>query len=376
MLDSAAFVARLNHALASGERTIPVLLLRLPEFAEFAWRDGKRSAQRIERATTRAFSAAASRVVRDRDLLAHDVGSDWFCVAMLTPARGAGSYATIDARTALERICATMSLETGRRMESGWSIVEGPLAETTFAHVREQALERGARERERYEFLATVGHELRTPLTSIRGYIETLLDDDIDPQTSRRFLETARREALRLTRLVEGILDFSMLDLRAPDKSSECDLTSVARAAIEALVPIARDAGVKLEGEFDGPVRARIDADACMHVLLNVVENGIKYGGRPGIVRVHFERQDPFVALFVDDNGDGVAESDAERIFSYGERVQATSQAAGRGVGLSIVRTIVERAGGAVRVEPSALGGARFCIDFVLAKAEPVPVPS
>ncbi|HEX3458068.1 MAG TPA: histidine kinase dimerization/phospho-acceptor domain-containing protein, partial [Candidatus Baltobacteraceae bacterium] len=63
--------------------------------------------------------------------------------------------------------------------------------------------------------LATVGHELRTPLTSIRGYVETLLGGELDPSTARRFLETVRRETLRLGRLIDGMLEFSLLDLSA-----------------------------------------------------------------------------------------------------------------------------------------------------------------
>ena len=100
--------------------TIPLLVLRLPEFAELAWQDGRRVAQRLERATVRAFAAAADRVMRDGDILGHDDGSDWFAVAMLSPTRGGAAFGAIDARAALERIAATMALETGRRMESGW----------------------------------------------------------------------------------------------------------------------------------------------------------------------------------------------------------------------------------------------------------------
>ena len=72
--------------------------------------------------------------------------------------------------------------------------------------------------------LATIGHELRTPVSSICGYIETLLEGEFDPMTARRFLETARREALRLGRLVEGMLEFSLLDLSAGEDRATCDV--------------------------------------------------------------------------------------------------------------------------------------------------------
>ncbi len=374
LLRGSEFTARLSAALTRVGGAVPLLLFRLPEFAERAWSDGKNTARKLERATARVFTATAARVVREPDLLAHDPGSDWFCVAMLAPARADSAFASLDARAALERISATMALETGRRFESGWWCVEKPLTVREFADVRTRALERGARERERYEFLATVGHELRTPLTSIRGYLETLLDDRVDAQTSRRFLETARREALRLTRLVDGILDFSLLDLHAPQRRSECDALDVARAAVEALLPIAADAGVVLEGPEGDAMFARIDPDACMHALLNVAENAIKYASRPGRVRVSLRRVDPYLTIAVDDDGPGVAPGDRERIFSYGDRGSAPPNLRGRGVGLAIVRTIVERAGGAVRVDASVFGGARFSIDVLATEAETASV--
>ncbi len=87
------------------------------------------------------------------------------------------------------------------------------------------ALERGARDRERYEFFSAIGHELRTPLTSIRGYLETLLDEETDGQNRSRFLETARREALRMGRLLDGMFEFSLFDLSVDTLAmQQCDL--------------------------------------------------------------------------------------------------------------------------------------------------------
>ncbi len=79
----------------------------------------------------------------------------------------------------------------------------------------ERALLRGAQERERYAFFSALGHELRTPLSSIRGYLETLLDDDVDARTRRRFVRIAYNESLRLSRLVDGMFEISLLDLHA-----------------------------------------------------------------------------------------------------------------------------------------------------------------
>jgi signal transduction histidine kinase len=360
VLQAEPFVARLREAVASSREAVPLLLLRLPEFAEIAWRDGRRAAQRIEKTTVRAFAIAARRVIRDGDLLAHEGGSDWFAVAMISQRREGRSFGAVDARAALERIASTMSVETGRRMECGWWPVENEAEVDDFSAMRQRALDRGARERERFEFLATVGHELRTPLTSIRGYIETLLESELDAETSRRFLETARREALRLARLVDGMLEFSLLDLNATAARGSTDVRAAVHAAIDALLPIAREAGVTLRAKARGQAYASIDADSCMHVLVNVIENAIKYSGRGGVVTIDVLRDRSWISVIVDDNGRGVALADREKIFAYRDRGSASREVSGKGVGLAIVRTIVERAGGRVSVADSPTGGARF----------------
>lgn len=373
LLPRDAFLERLREALAENSSAIPLLVLRLPEFAELAWQDGRRAAQRLERTTVRAFAAAADRVMRDGDILGHEDRSDWFAVAMLAPTRGGAAFGAIDARAALDRISATMAVETGRRMEAGWWPAESIDEVDAFDATRAAALERGARERERYEFLATVGHELRTPLTSIRGYIETLLEGEVDVETSRRFLETARREALRLARLVDGMLDFSMLDLSLQLSRGVTDIDAAIRSALDALAPLAAEAGIALRQRSSLYAHARIDGDSCMHALLNVIENAIKYSGHGGIVEISVSREDPFIEISVEDNGVGIDLNDRDRIFSYGQRGDTNETVRGKGVGLAIVRAIVERAGGRVNVDDSPLGGARFTIALPAMEVEFMP---
>ena len=290
MLDFEDLTAAIGRALERGA-VVPLLALRLPEFAQVAWREGKRSARLVERQTAAAFRAAACRIVRDGDALAHASGSDCFAVAMLAPARAGRPPGVADLRCALERIAAEMSLSTGRRIETGWWPIRERAEIERFAQTFETALERGRRERERAEMLATVGHELRTPLTSIRGYLETLLDEAPDPPTSRRFLETARREAVRLGRLVDGMLEFSLLDLSPPDILTGCDVVETIGAAVDALLPLARRRGMTVRAHLPARAYAAIDADACMHALLNLLENAVKYGRDGGSVAIGCDAQ-------------------------------------------------------------------------------------
>jgi signal transduction histidine kinase len=211
--------------------------------------------------------------------------------------------------------------------------------------------------------VATIGHELRTPLTSIRGYIETLLDGEFDPPTARRFLETARREALRLGRLVDGMLEFSMLDLSPRPRGATCNVVEQIHATVEMVAPLAAARHVTIRTHLPESAPARVDGDACVHALANLVENGVKHGSEHGTVEVWCNCDERFVAVAVEDDGTGIAPAHHEAIFVLG----VCSRLSGRtsnGIGLAVVKAIAERAGGDVWVEPSNLGGARFVLRF------------
>lgn len=210
--------------------------------------------------------------------------------------------------------------------------------------------------------VATVGHELRTPLTAIRGYVETLLDGDLDAETTRRFLQTARREALRLERLVDGMLQFS-LELPKRGRAARCDVVEQVQATIEMVAPLAAARGVRIRTHLPVAASARVDADACVHALMNLVENAVKHGGERGTVEVSCSRDGGFVQILVEDDGSGVAPAQQESIFVMGV-CSALPGRSGRGIGLAVVKAIAERFRGDVRVESSSLGGARFVLRF------------
>jgi signal transduction histidine kinase len=212
-----------------------------------------------------------------------------------------------------------------------------------------------------HALLPTVGHELRTPLTSIRGYIETVLDGQIDSQTSRRFLETARLEALRLGRLIDGMLEVSMLDIAPPALSGRCDVAEQIRTTLDIIAPIARKRDVTIRTRSPKGVVARLDADELVHALSNLVENAVKHGSEHGTVKLACRRVDPFVEVTVEDDGSGVDPAERKAIFTMGVRGAGTDRT-GSGIGLAVVKAIAERSGGDVRVESSSLGGARFVL--------------
>jgi signal transduction histidine kinase len=345
---------------AGGTGAIPLLIVRLPALERTAWREGLRKARTLERRACAAFAAAAAGVLRADDRIAHDAGSDVFVAALTAPTRGCGEGALpIDARSALARICARIESATRLNVEAGWTTVAADDRADLSAAI-ERGLVRGAQERERYAFFSALGHELRTPLSSIRGYLETLLDDEIDARTRRRFLAIAHQESLRLARLVDGMFEISLLDLQpAGPVRSNAALGAAVEAAADACAAGAAARAITVQRPVLPPVNVQIDPDRLTLVLINLIENAVKHGRSGGSVSVGVEFADTTLAcVTIDDDGPGVKPADRERIFALGARGE--TQAPGSGIGLALVRLLVERAGGRVDVVASPRGGARM----------------
>lgn len=355
-------IAALHRRLAlRGDAAIPLLVVRLPALERTAWREGLRKARTLERRACSAFAAAAGRVLRADDSIAHDAGSDMFIAALTAPTRADGPAIPVDARSALARISAGIESATRLEVETGWTAFSlGDTADLGDAVAR--GLSRGAQERERYAFFSAIGHELRTPLASIRGYLETLLDGDIDERTRTRFLSIAHKESLRLARLVEGMFEISLLDLHTTQIVRSSGPLGVALdAAAVACAANAAARSITLHRAPAPKAQVTLDADRLTLVLINLIDNAIKHGRPGGAVAIGADLSDPgFACVTIDDDGPGVASADRERIFTLGTRGETI--AAGSGIGLALVRLMLERAGGRVDVGDSPLGGARFCV--------------
>ncbi|BDE06380.1 hypothetical protein WPS_16560 [Vulcanimicrobium alpinum] len=358
----------LARRIAAAPSAVPLLALRLPALERVAWRRGRRAARALERRAVAAFSRAAREVLRAGDLLAHDDGSDVFLAALVAPTRDGGAAAPVDARSALARIAAALESETRLDVLTGWSVADPARAAGSLDDVVDEAMLRGARERERYAFFSALGHELRTPLSSIRGYLETLLDErDVDAETRQRFVRTAYDESLRMTRLLEGMFEISLLDLRAGPAERACaSLRQALTTAREACAANAAVSEVSIHLAAAPAVDVAIDGDRLTLVLINLIDNAVKHGRRGGRVVVGVDLDEPrFVRVNVDDDGAGIAALDRERVFALGER--ATTAPNGTGLGLAIVRLILERSGGRVELTHSPLGGARFIVSVARA---------
>jgi two-component system sensor histidine kinase KdpD len=228
-------------------------------------------------------------------------------------------------------------------------------------------------ERLREALLSTVSHDLRTPLASIIGAVSSLLTYGMtyEEGTRRELLLTIQEEAERLNRFVSNLLDMMRLEAGALELRREwADVGDVIGSALNRLAqPLARY-GMALNVETGLPM-LWIDFVLIEHVLVNLLENAIKYAPPHTTIGVNARREGQSIVVEVSDQGVGVPTADLERIFDKFYRVQrGDRQGAGTGLGLSICRGIVEAHGGTIVAEPSSRGsGTVFRLTFPLAKA-------
>jgi signal transduction histidine kinase len=220
----------------------------------------------------------------------------------------------------------------------------------------EQRLVSELRELDRYkgELIATISHELKTPLTTIIGHIELLEDEDV----GARSIEAIRRNADRLDRLIQNLLDYAQVQERRGSVRSEVDLVELVDAAIDLLGQQAESGGVRVA--FERPsnaVEVTGDGDEIGTVLNNLIGNAVKYTRSGGRVGVAVEAEEGWTHVTVADTGIGISEVDRGHLFSTFHRSSNPEALSlpGTGLGLAISRRIAEAHGGRIEVE-SALG--------------------
>jgi two-component system phosphate regulon sensor histidine kinase PhoR len=223
-------------------------------------------------------------------------------------------------------------------------------------------------DRMRRDFVANVSHEMRTPLTAVRGYVEALLEEPVEPSQRRKFLEVIDRHTGRMERLVRDLLRLARLD--AQQETAEVhpiDVAALFRAVASDLSERIEQRQVQVHITVD-PAAATIEADATkMHdALRNLVENAVNYSSDGARVELGAHADGERLLLTVGDYGPGVPEADLGRVFERFYRVDKsrTVDPGGTGLGLSIVRHLVELHGGKITAGNRAEGGAVFTISL------------
>jgi len=265
---------------------------------------------------------------------------------------------------------------------SGWDIASGVLVINfsllmlTGMIIGAVALHRAYRERQlQTDFVSKVNHELRTPLASIRLFVDTLEQGEMDEGERRQCLSAISSETSRLTSLIERLLDWGRMESgrRVYELRPERVDTLVAEALAQMESQI-RESGVEVDLELCEPAPAvRADRNAMVETLLNLMRNAVKYGGVGGVMVVRVRREGKRALVDVIDRGPGIPRSDQRRVFDKfyrGSAARDTSALPGHGLGLAMARHVVKAHKGVVRLDSSEGEGARFTVDLPIIPSE------
>jgi two-component system phosphate regulon sensor histidine kinase PhoR len=221
-------------------------------------------------------------------------------------------------------------------------------------------------ERLRRELTANVSHELRTPLTSIKGFAETLLDGAMrDEVTARRFLTIINSEADRLVKLVDDLLDLSLLESkRLTLDPRPVDLGGLVARTVDKLRPLAEDLRLTLVQSAPPGIVVFADEDRLEQVLTNLVDNALKYTPPGGRIEVQLAAVNGEVEVAVHDTGRGIGPEDLPHVFErfYRSDRSRTRSSGGTGLGLAIAKHIVEAHGGRISVSSRPNEGTTFTV--------------
>ncbi|HSK68803.1 MAG TPA: HAMP domain-containing sensor histidine kinase, partial [Candidatus Limnocylindria bacterium] len=269
----------------------------------------------------------------------------------------------------LERIAGSAAEMAGLPQEA---VAEGGgmrELEALSASITGRGTQIAATERTRRDFIANLSHELRSPMTSIQGFIRGVLDGTVPEADRERTLGVVLEETRRMNRLVSGLLDLSRAEAGQPREThAPFNVCEVARRAAITKGGRREEKRLNLHTDFErDEIYAMGVADQIEQVLINLVDNAIRFTPEGGNIHIGIREQGELVEVTVRDDGIGVAPQDAERVF---ERFYTGSPAhtAGEGVGLglAISKAIIEQHGQTIRLLPDGPGAA---FRFTLRKA-------
>ncbi|TVR26665.1 MAG: hypothetical protein EA390_14605 [Balneolaceae bacterium] len=232
----------------------------------------------------------------------------------------------------------------------------------------------------RKEFIGDISHELKTPIFAIQGFIETLLNGAMhDDEVNEVFLKKAMRNVNRLTYLTKDLMEISRLETgELKSNFQEMYLRDVVLDVVESLQYKAQKENVEIVlKEFNKNIQVRADRNQIKQVLINLIENGIKYNREGGSVEIGIKpvkKDKDRISLYIRDTGIGIEPNDIKRVTERFYRVDKSRsrERGGTGLGLSIVKHIIEAHGESLKIESNVDEGSTF--SFTLTKVSHVSV--
>jgi signal transduction histidine kinase len=224
--------------------------------------------------------------------------------------------------------------------------------------------------RMRSDFVSSVSHELRTPLAQIRLFTETLRFGRAQTPEQRAWsLGHIERETTRLGMLIDNVLRFGRAGRSDPTRATPTDIAAEARRIVEEFRPLAASRNANVIAQIESTPSVPLRPDALRRLLLNLLDNAVKFGPAGQRVAVTVSAVGGDVVIAVSDQGPGVPRAEREMIWQAFKRGSAATIAAGSGIGLSVIREIAHEHGGRAWVEDAPGGGARFIVSLPVAAA-------
>lgn len=225
-------------------------------------------------------------------------------------------------------------------------------------------------------FIANVSHELRTPMTSIRGFIEGILDGTIPPEKQKDYLVIVRDEAIRLSRLVNDLLDLAKMESGGITLSiKQFDINELIRICVIKLETLITSKNLEIEANFENDnMLVSADRDSIERVIINLLHNAVKFSSENGRIILETAKNKDKILVSIKDNGIGIDEEDKKRVWDrfYKSDKSRGKDKTGTGLGLAIVKNIINEHKQEIWVESEIGSGTKFTftLDYFKSNSE------
>ena len=220
------------------------------------------------------------------------------------------------------------------------------------------------------DFIDNVSHEIKTPINSIQGFTKLLDDDNLSKEDREEYISIIMEETDRLLKLSNNTLKLAKLQHqdRIINKTN-INLTEQLRKVLAILEPRWREKELKVSISYDN-VFFKGDEDLLFQVWTNLIDNAIKFSNKEGKIEIKLEKKEEKIEIFIKDNGIGMKQEDIDRIFSKFYQVDISHSGEGSGLGLSIVKRIIELSGGNIKIESKINKGTKIIIELPIDEKE------